>query len=359
VTRQNDYQIGAVPEAVPSAAPPQRRSGSIHLFRLFGIDVYLHWLWFLMAWYEVTSRRGQYGSVAWNIAEYVTLFLIVLLHEFGHALACKSVGGKAERITLWPLGGVAFVQPPQRPGAWLWSIAAGPLVNVILLPITWGIYFWIQSGAIAASPDLRQYVLSVATINVVLLVFNMLPIYPLDGGQILRALLWFVIGRARSLIVASVIGLLGALAVIALAIYLSDVWLILLALFGFSISMQGIAQARAIQRMSAVPRHEDIHCPGCAESPPAGPFWGCQCGARFDAFDHAGICPHCGKPFETTVCPHCGRRFAYSDWVKDRQVAPRYAPAMSPVQSATIPPPPPPPPSPPAPASFDTSKYFP
>ena len=61
-------------------------------------------------------------------------FLIVLLHEFGHALACRQVGGTANQIVLWPLGGVAYVNPPQRPGATLWSIAAGPLVNVALLP---------------------------------------------------------------------------------------------------------------------------------------------------------------------------------------------------------------------------------
>ena len=56
-------------------------------------------------------------------------------HEFGHALACRQVGGSANQIILWPLGGVAYVNPPQRPGATLWSIAAGPLVNVALLPV--------------------------------------------------------------------------------------------------------------------------------------------------------------------------------------------------------------------------------
>ena len=57
------------------------------------------------------------------------------MHEFGHALACRQVGGKANQIMLWPLGGVAYVSPPQRPGAMLWSIAAGPLVNVVLVPV--------------------------------------------------------------------------------------------------------------------------------------------------------------------------------------------------------------------------------
>ena len=68
----------------------------------------------------------------WNI---LALFLIVLIHEFGHQLACRSVGGQTHDIVLWPLGGVAYVSPPQRPGAQLWSIAAGPLVNVVLIPV--------------------------------------------------------------------------------------------------------------------------------------------------------------------------------------------------------------------------------
>src|SRR5271170_1936249 len=114
---------------------PSARQGSIRLFRLFGIDVFLHWSWFLVAAYEIQTRKGSYSSVTWNVLEYLALFLIVMLHEFGHALACRQVGGRADRIVLWPLGGVAYVDPPPRPAATLWSIAAGPLVNVVLYPI--------------------------------------------------------------------------------------------------------------------------------------------------------------------------------------------------------------------------------
>jgi Zn-dependent protease len=88
-----------------------------------------------VAYYEINQRSGRYTSLTWNVLEYLALLLIVLLHEFGHSLACRQVGGQADRIVLWPLGGVAYVQPPQRPGATLWSIAAGPLVNVALIPV--------------------------------------------------------------------------------------------------------------------------------------------------------------------------------------------------------------------------------
>src|SRR5438128_9327079 len=111
------------------------RKGSIRLFRLFGIDVYLHWSWFIVALIQLQLRHGSMGL---NVLVYLTLFVIVLMHEFGHALACRQVGGTANQIVLWPLGGVAYVDPPPRPGAVLWSIAAGPLVNVVLIPVTFG-----------------------------------------------------------------------------------------------------------------------------------------------------------------------------------------------------------------------------
>src|ERR1700761_8596211 len=128
-----------------------RGQGTIRLGRVAGIELYLHWTWFLIAIFEIQGRGRNYSSIAWNIAEYLALFCIVLLHEFGHALACRQVGGNADRIMLWPLGGVAYVNPPQRPGAMLWSIAAGPLVNVVLLPVFFGAYAFVKMHGMAQS----------------------------------------------------------------------------------------------------------------------------------------------------------------------------------------------------------------
>src|ERR1700740_3587035 len=115
------------------------RPGAFHLFRVAGIDVFLHWSWFVVAIYEIQERTTGYHSPVWNVVEYLSLFLIVTLHEFGHSLACRQSGGTANEVVLWPLGGVAYVNPPQRPGPPLWSIAAGPLVNVVLIPILLGL----------------------------------------------------------------------------------------------------------------------------------------------------------------------------------------------------------------------------
>src|SRR5438309_11067649 len=156
---------------------PTGQQGSIRLFRFAGIDLFLHWSWFLVAAFEISGRSRQYSSVTWNVAEYLAIFLIVMLHEFGHAMACRQVGGTANQIVLWPLGGVAYVDPPPRPGATLWSIAAGPLVNVALLPLLAGLsHFGGSAGWAHAMPDLYHLVRAVLVIDLVLLIFNMLPI---------------------------------------------------------------------------------------------------------------------------------------------------------------------------------------
>src|SRR5208283_1934801 len=155
------------------------------------------------------------------------------------------VGGRADQIVLWPLGGVAYVDPPPRPGATLWSIAAGPLVNVALMPILYGVVAQGRSqGWAAAMPDLYSLVHTVMWINVGLLVFNILPIYPLDGGQILQSLLWFALGRARSLMVATVIGFIGVAGLIGVALLVRQGWLLLICGFIVLNCWQGLMHAR-------------------------------------------------------------------------------------------------------------------
>ena len=267
------------------------RKGSIHLFRLFGVDVFLHWWWFLVAVYEIQSRAGRYSSITWNVFEYLALFLIVLMHEFGHALACRQVGGKADRIVLWPLGGVAYVDPPQRPGATLWSIAAGPLVNVALIPVLLTLNSFARTSGWAVSmPDIYKLIRAVLYINVGLLIFNILPIYPLDGGQILRSLLWFVLGRARSLLVATILGLLGVVGGIGLAIYSRDAWLGIMAFYLLMNCWGGLKHAQDLLKMAKLPRRDAFQCPSCNTAPPVGEYWKCSnCGQAFDTFQTGAV----------------------------------------------------------------------
>lgn len=295
---------------------PTGRKGSIRLFRFRGIDVFLHWSWFVVALFEINGRGRSYSSIGWNVAEYLALFVVVLLHEFGHALACRQVGGKANQIVLWPLGGVAYVDPPPRPGATLWSIAAGPLVNVALFPIL--LILGKTSAALgwaATMPDFHQLLRAVFKINIFLLAFNILPIYPLDGGQILRALLWFPLGRARSLMVATILGLVGIVGFFGLAIWLQSAWLGILGVFMLLNCWGGLQYARALLRLDKLPRRDGFACPSCKAAPPIGDIWGCaQCGHRFDTFQSRGVCPACGAQFPATRCMECGAAHPISEW---------------------------------------------
>jgi len=292
------------------------RQGSLRLFRLFGIDVFLHWSWFLVALYKLNDPTHQYGSFGWNLAEYLTLFLIVLMHEFGHALACRQVGGQANQIILWPLGGVAYVAPPQRAGAMLWSIAAGPLVNVGLFPIFSAALFVAQrAGWQEEMPDLYTFILVIWFINTGLLAFNLLPIYPLDGGQILRSLLWFPFGRARSLMIATLIGFLGMAALVPLIIKENFLWYYILAAFVVLNLWRGFKQARILSRVANLPRRAGFACPGCKSSPPIGDYWVCaKCRNAFDTFVTQGVCPHCMTHYSTTACMDCGSLHPVADW---------------------------------------------
>jgi|SRR5579859_408279 len=296
------------------------RSGSIHLFRFKGIDVFLHWSWFLVAVYEIQSRAGNYSSITWNILEYLALFLIVTIHEFGHALACRQVGGRANRIVLWPLGGVAYVDPPPRPGATLWSIAAGPLVNVALMPI---LQVLVIQGHGLGSSDLYRLLLMVRRMNFWLFVFNVLPVYPLDGGQILRSLLWFILGRARSLMVATILGLVGVVGFSGWAFLSRDPWLAALAVFMLMNCWGGFKHAQDLLRLSKVPRRHGYACPACKTSPPIGAYWRCgNCGAPFDTFVTGAVCPMCSTQFPGTQCLDCGRQHPLNEWMAPTLVAP-------------------------------------
>ena len=303
---------------------PSARQGSIHLFRFAGVDLFLHWSWFLVAIYEIQSRAGRYSSITWNVLEYVALFVIVMLHEYGHALACRQVGGRANQIVLWPLGGVAYVDPPPRPGATLWSIAAGPLVNVALVPVLSLLAISGHSLGWASSvPDAYRLVRAIAWINTGLLIFNILPIYPLDGGQILRSLLWFIFGRARSLMIATVLGLIGVVGFIVLAFVRQDMLLGALAIFMLMNCWGGFKHAQSLLRIAKLPRRHGYSCPTCKSSPPVGTYWKCgHCGQPFDTFETGAVCPNCRFQFPATQCLDCGRQAPLSEWMGQTIVSP-------------------------------------
>jgi Zn-dependent protease len=302
---------------------PSKSKGSIRLFHALGVDVFLHWSWFLVAAYEIQSRSGRYSSVLWNALEYLSLFLIVLLHEFGHAIACRQVGGTANRIILWPMGGVAFVNPPQRAGATLWSIAAGPLVNVALLPaLIFATWMSRRLGWMISHHDLYVLLRHILGIDIVLLLFNMLPVFPLDGGQILRSLLWFVMGRGRSLMVVAVLGFVGVLGFAALAVWMRSVWTGAVVVYMAVSCWSGFKAARVLMRLDKMPRRVEYACPMCGKSPQVCTHWICdQCREKFDPFGTHGLCPGCGVQHSTAACLDCHASTPMETWAHSHYAA--------------------------------------
>lgn len=305
--------------------------GGLRIFKLFGVQVYLHWTWLLAALLLVNVQYSskEAHTATFYILQLATIFLIVLLHEFGHALACKSVGGTAKEIVLTPLGGIAFAKPPARPGATLWTIAAGPLVNVILVPIT---ALAAYLTAIFLPGPWAEFALNITFLNLMLLFFNLLPIYPLDGGQILHSLLWFAFGQWRSLFIASIIGIVGAAGLAALgllAILLGTgggIWPLLIAVFMGSQALGSLNFARLRLRIANTPRRSDAACPQCGAHPPLAALWQCRCKTKFDLFANWGVCPNCRLNHQQALCLECFKLSPTRAWYEVVRTQPETPP---------------------------------
>ena len=126
--------------------------GSVPLGTWFGIRVRMHASMIILIVLTLLFAETRNGMGAWNAVTSMTiLFISVLLHEFGHCFGCRMVGGRADDILMWPLGGLAFVDPPKRPWPSFVTTACGPLVNVILCVIT-GLAIVSLSRSVGAVP---------------------------------------------------------------------------------------------------------------------------------------------------------------------------------------------------------------
>jgi len=170
-------------------------------------------------------------------------------------------------------------------------------------------------GAPENMPDGYQWLVTVSWINVSILGFNMLPIYPLDGGQILRSLLWFVVGRGRSLMAATLVGFVGVAGFLIVAVWFRSIWLGAVAVFLVMNCWSGLKHARELLRIAKCPRRPGFACPSCRTAPPLGAFWQCgKCAQAFDTFASGAVCPHCGIQFVRTGCLDCGEQHPISAW---------------------------------------------
>jgi Zn-dependent protease/CBS domain-containing protein len=221
---------------------------SLPIFRVVGIQLRIHITFLLLiAWlaFGYYTSGGSPEAAYWAVL-ILLLFVCVVLHEFGHALAAKAFGINTPDITLLPIGGVARLERmPEEPMQELIIAAAGPAVNVVI-----ALGALAGGGSFAYPPTLRDGLISgVLTLNVVLVLFNLLPAFPMDGGRVLRALLATRLSYARATQVAANVGQ-GFAFVFGFIGLLWNPFLLFIALFVYI----GASQEAALAQMKDVSR---------------------------------------------------------------------------------------------------------
>jgi Zn-dependent protease/predicted transcriptional regulator len=177
-----------------------------------GIDVFVHATFLLLiGWvgYSYWLEHGTLAKVVEGILFILSLFLCVVLHEYGHALTARKYGIKTRDITLYPIGGVARLERmPDKPIEELWVALMGPAVNVVIAVIIFTILY--LSGSPAPITNLTitsgSFLARLMTVNISLVLFNLIPAFPMDGGRVLRALLAMRMDYVRATQVAANVG---------------------------------------------------------------------------------------------------------------------------------------------------------
>lgn len=185
---------------------------SYRLGTVTGVPIYMHTTLLLLlsyvGWVYYAADQSLLAALS-GVGFILALFGCVLLHELGHVWAARSLGIGTRDITLLPIGGLARLEEmPERPRDELWVAIAGPLVNVAIAAVllAWLILSgsWASLNDVGAAPG--PFVEPLLAVNIMLVVFNMIPAFPMDGGRVLRALLTMLIDRTTATQVAASIG---------------------------------------------------------------------------------------------------------------------------------------------------------
>ncbi len=219
-------------------------NANLSLGSVSGIKIKVHWTFlFLIIWivFDELKRGGSTSSVLFNVALVLAVFFCVVLHELGHALTAKRFGIQTKKITLLPIGGVASLEHiPESPKQELLVTIAGPLVNVIIALMLYYVvpvqeFMHLNIGE--AIHTLNEFTLEIFLfylfiVNVGLVIFNIIPAFPMDGGRILRALLAMKMDRVKATQIASNIGQFIAILFLLIGLIQNPI-LIFIALFIF------------------------------------------------------------------------------------------------------------------------------
>jgi Zn-dependent protease/predicted transcriptional regulator len=239
---------------------------SLKLFTWFGIPVHLHWsfgLIFLYALWIGYANNLDVLNTIWLMGFFIALFACVLLHEYGHALTARRYGVRTQDIILTPIGGIARLERmPEKPMQEFLVAIAGPMVNVVLAILlyllgkllfqgdSWVLFNWILEqnmtfGGGENDPEVMEeigisatgllfYLPVLVVTNIALVVFNLIPAFPMDGGRIFRALLAMRMGRVRATQIASWLGQGIAVLFVVIGLWKSAFTLALIGVFVYT-----------------------------------------------------------------------------------------------------------------------------
>ncbi len=252
---------------------------SIPLGRVFGIAIRIHATFLLLLGYVAWLGYGERGSngMFWAVLMILAIFLCVGLHELGHSVVAQRLGVQVRGITFLPIGGVASMRSiPENPRQELAITVAGPLVNVViavgLLLVFRGLHFSLWPGSDEFWPSFPprntwMFLESLLRANVLMVVFNLIPAFPMDGGRILRALLAMAMRYLRATAVAVTVGQAIAVLFFVYGILHGS---LMLPIIGFFIFWGAETEERMV-RMRAVLRDLEVEDVMNRQFTPVGP----------------------------------------------------------------------------------------
>src|SRR3712207_256825 len=229
--------------------------GSFKIGRAFGIDVKVHWTFFLLLaffGYLAFGDSGSFVDALVTVGIVVALFFCVLLHEFGHSLVAIRLGSEVQDITLLPIGGVARNKSLSERTIDEGKVAvAGPLVHVVLAPVLFVLVLLfggnpsVPTDILSAVWSLEQVCATLGMINVALVIFNMIPAFPMDGGRVLRGLLATRLGPLRATDIPSTVGQAFAILFILFGFFSNN---FRLAIIGFFVFLGASGEAQLVRQ---------------------------------------------------------------------------------------------------------------
>lgn len=235
---------------------------NLNLGKYFGTEIQIHWTFFLLIVWVIVSEiinrgafdYGLFDKILFNFELVIAIMICVFLHEMGHLLAAKKFGIKTERMVILPIGGISTQhKSTESPKEELLITLAGPLVNIVIALI---LYFAIPVNKyvrydfgqfLTAMNDfsVQTFLFYVFIANIVLVLFNLIPAFPLDGGRILRAFLDVKLDRAKATSIATTIGNIIAITLILIGLSVSPI----LVLMGIFLFIGGYSENKSVHQL--------------------------------------------------------------------------------------------------------------